>query len=375
MPIATRAERRRRSARSAALHQDAILYNILSFLDEKDDSSVARVCKGYAALRRAFVLPCGAHGVHSQLWNVTYSPDGTMIAADGNCEVKLLDAMTGEQLRLLDFRRLIRTVVFSPQSTTTIAVGGKANVMHTGEGICKIYDVHTGEVLQEYERTGVVWAAAFTADGATLALGGIDCCVATYDVATGEYLSSVYFSNDVNALAFSPTDNRVLASGGDDCVLSVWDAVTGDLMHEHECDRAIYTVNFTPDGSLVAAGSRDRTLSLYNVATGVRDRVLYHRPIEQASRPGTTGASVESSALSADGRWLAVGSYNGTVYLYDIEDNYNLRHEFKRGGPVPTVAFSPNSSRLAIGSWDNSVAVYDVLTGALCRRRESSRPN
>ena len=308
-------------------------------------------------------------------WNVTYSPDGTMIAADGNCEVKLLDAMTGEQLRLLDFRRLIRTVVFSPQSTTTIAVGGKANVMHTGEGICKIYDVHTGEVLQEYERTEVVWAAAFTADGATLALGGIDCCVATYDVATGEYLSSVYFSNDVNALAFSPTDNRVLASGGDDCVLSVWDAVTGDLMHEHERDRAIYTVNFTPDGSLVAAGSRDRTLSLYNVAMGVRDRVLYHRPIEQASRPGTTGASVESSALSADGRWLAVGSYNGTVYLYDIEDNYNLRHEFKRGGPVPTVAFSPNSSRLAIGSWDNSVAVYDVLTGALCRRRESSRPS
>ena len=182
MPIATRAERRRRSARSAALHQDAILYNILSFLDEKDDSSVARVCKGYAALRRAFVLPCGAHGVHSQLWNVTYSPDGTMIAADGNCEVKLLDAMTGEQLRLLDFSRFIRTVVFSPQSTTTIAVGGLASGYR---GVCKIYDVHTGEVRQEYERSEVVWAAAFTADGATLALGGGDCCVATYDVASG----------------------------------------------------------------------------------------------------------------------------------------------------------------------------------------------
>ena len=44
-----------------------------------------------------------------------------------------------------------------------------------------------------------------------------------------------------------------------------------------------------------------------------------------------------------------------------------------RGGAVPTVVFSPDSATIAIGSWDNTVSLYDVETGELRRRRESRR--
>jgi len=68
-----------------------------------------------------------------------------------------------------------------------------------------------------------------------------------------------------------------------------------------------------------------------------------------------------------------VGDFTGAVALFDVRDRFICRRVLRRGGAVPTVVFSPDSSTLAIGSWDNTVSLYDVETGALCRRRESRR--
>ena len=73
------------------------------------------------------------------------------------------------------------------------------------------------------------------------------------------------------------------------------------------------------------------------------------------------------------GRWLAVGDFTGAVALFDARDRFICRRVLRRGGAVPTVVFSPDSSTLAIGSWDNTVSLYDVETGELRRRRRESR--
>jgi WD40 repeat protein len=69
----------------------------------------------------------------------------------------------------------------------------------------------------------------------------------------------------------------------------------------------VLSVAFSPDGQLLASGSWDDTVILWDVRTGERVRTL----------EGHTD-DVNSVAFSPDGRLLASGSGDGTVILWGV---------------------------------------------------------
>jgi WD40 repeat protein len=71
---------------------------------------------------------------------------------------------------------------------------------------------------------------------------------------------------------------------------------------------SVTSVAFSPDGSLLAAGSLDNTVQLWDVASG-----------EPVGRPliGHTGG-VNAVAFSPDGRLLASASDDTTIRIWDI---------------------------------------------------------
>jgi WD40 repeat protein len=78
----------------------------------------------------------------------------------------------------------------------------------------------------------------------------------------------------VNALAFSP-DGQLLASGSDDRTVIIWEIPSGKskrTLKGH--DLTVLSLAFSPDGSLVASGGGNASVFLWEVRTGKLNRVL-----------------------------------------------------------------------------------------------------
>lgn len=79
------------------------------------------------------------------------------------------------------------------------------------------------------------------------------------------------------------------------------------------------------------------------------------------------GWSVKSLAFSPNGRFLAVGKQDRTLYLYDLQRQERIvtHHELEDLGSLPCLAFSPDGSKLIAGGHSGLIRVWDVEENGL----------
>ncbi|KAG8713021.1 hypothetical protein FRC09_019214 [Ceratobasidium sp. 395] len=161
-------------------------------------------------------------------------------------------------------------------------------------------------------------------------------------------------NNTVYSVAYSPDGCRI-ASGSWDKTIQVWDTATGaKAIPELQGHKSyIHSVTFSYDGRLIISGSSDKTIRLWDVRTG-----------RSAGKPIRVGVYVSSVAVSPEGSKIVGGGSSGALKTYDAAAGTMLFDHIGHTDWVRSVAFLPDGRRIASGSHDNTVRIWDALTGS-----------
>jgi serine/threonine protein kinase len=160
----------------------------------------------------------------------------------------------------------------------------------------------------------------------------------------------------VLAVAFNP-DGRTLASGASDRTVRIWDTATGRSISTSKEHRGkVLDLAFSPDGSRLASAGDDASVRLWQTDTW--------KPVAQLE---LEFESVQAVAFSPDGATIAAGGLRGPVVLWDTR---TLTERMRLPGhrdDTYDLAFSPDGRTLASGGEDGTVRVWNTSDGTLVK--------
>ena len=220
----------------------------------------------------------------------------------------------------------------------------------------KVWDTATGRELLTFSgHTAPVQSVAFSPDGKRVASGGWDALVKVWDATTGKVLATCEAGLfPTVAVAFSP-DGKLLASGRTDRSVIVWDAATGKSLFTLKGHAgAVPCVAFSPDGKRLVSASWDHTLKVWNVDPDAQVPLLQSRELLTIKGGGDWGLldRVHGVAYSPDGTRIASAGDDKTVRIWDAATGKEQSPPRIHRGAVWSVAFSPDGKRVAAGCWD-----------------------
>ncbi|MBN1505924.1 MAG: protein kinase [Sedimentisphaerales bacterium] len=287
---------------------------------------------------------------------IAVSPDGRFLAEAIHDErIVLWDLGRREALaRSAGARQYVNALTFSPDGMSLWKSGGFGVTRWrvTEDGLDEPF------VLGKEEITSL----SFSPDGKVLAMGCADYRIRLWDVENSEWLAPLLQADYVACVAFSP-DGKRLAAGGRDKVVWLWDTRFSETASRHRS-----VVHFHPplavsgDGAVATChleGNSKYVLSLWNPGA----------PGEETTTQ--LDSLPEAAAFSPDGTLVAVGTPDGVVRLWNVQTGDVRVLPKRHRGRVYGVAFSPCENCLVSGGEFTDLFVWDLAT---CQPRRLQGP-
>ncbi|TIA31917.1 WD40 repeat-like protein [Aureobasidium pullulans] len=270
------------------------------------------------------------------------SQDGKLIASgSSDGEIRLWDVVTGKLSHVLEGHLVaVQAITFMHDNTTI----GSADE----NGYINFWETSTCVLENKLETREKAYTSTFSPDGKRFAVTPRNGQIELFDTVTGSVHSVFMGHEDVrSALEFSP-DSTVLASGSWDHTVKLWDVSTGsnyDKLDDSDTD----AITVSPRGKAVASYHANST-KLWSAHTG-------HLELES-----------HAVVLNQNEDMVACALQNHTINLQDLETGAPPLTLDGHAEFVRELTFSPNNKLLASVSSDQTVNLWDVEAGALCRK-------
>ncbi|KAG5949901.1 hypothetical protein E4U53_005661 [Claviceps sorghi] len=231
-------------------------------------------------------------------------------------------------------------------------------------------------VLALHGHTGPVSQVRISPNGKFVASASADGSVKLWDAMTGAHMDTLIgHMAGVSCLAWTP-DSNILASGSDDKAIRLWDRVTGRPKtttkksaagHETAALRGhhnyIHCLAFSPKGNILASGSYDEAVFLWDVRAG---RLM--RSLPAHSDP------VAGIDFCRDGTLVVSCSTDGLIRVWDTSTGQCLRTLVHEDNPAVTnVCFSPNGRFVLAFNLDNCIRLWDYVAGTVKKTYQGHR--
>ncbi|MGH9722150.1 MAG: c-type cytochrome domain-containing protein [Bryobacteraceae bacterium] len=257
-----------------------------------------------------------------------------------------------------------------------------------------------------YHAPPVINALAISQDGKWIALSGYR-EILLRELATDRLERLQGLSDRIMSLAFSPGGETLAAAGGSPArfgELQIWDMASRKLKHSIvTTNDTLFSVSFSPDASKIACGAADKSIRVFDAASGKQIRKVDHHEDwvfgavfgidgkrlvsvgrDRAAKLTTveTGAFVENvnllkEPLTAIARhpkkdWVVIGGEDRIPYLYmmdrpramRIADDSTLIRKFEPlDGPILTLAISQDGKYIGAAAGAGDVRIYELETG------------
>jgi serine/threonine protein kinase len=161
----------------------------------------------------------------------------------------------------------------------------------------------------------------------------------------------------ITAIAIHPA-GHILASGSTDRTIKLWDLDQGKLLHTFAArslfsnvghgDR-ISTLVFSPDGATLFSGSDDGTIKEWDTNT--------RKLINTLPEPGW---GISALTVTNDGWTLVSGGGDGVVHLWDLEKQALVASLTKHQDWVSGLIISTDSQTLISSSYDKKILLWDL---------------